>query len=656
MNENRWEADKKPHLIDAVVGNSRFLASLGKTGRIYRLWWPHVDYPQHLDAIRTGLRLDGRNDTAWFDAETDGWRHEAGYLLGTNVFRVRATSPHSPVAVETIDYAVPDENFFVRQYAFDNRSDRPVSFEFVWYSSFRPDDSCFYHTTFFEYSADALIHLRREYVFAVAGSNVCTGYQAGGNAWEAVCSGPLNGNEIDMTPDGALTWRFEQVPAGGRTELAVYIAAGHTRDAALQTLSKAKSRSPRHWLETTVDHWRRFLNDVSPLPTDRADIRDLYERSLLAIRLMCDERSGGIIAAPEFDEAFSRCGGYGFCWGRDAAFIATALDRAGLTRLSEKFYEWTLTAQDPDGSWQQRHDHDGRLAPNWGLQIDESGSILWGMWQHYLHTRDPGFLKRVWPAVRKGARFLVGFLDPETGLPRPSHDLWEERFGQHTYSAAAVSAGLTAASRIAEQLGEPGYAAEWSTAAERIRRAVGELCWNEAQGMFYRSLNVRVAEPVYREAVRQGKRATVRTNGKGYSSYYLSYDATADVSLLGVSVPFELFPPDDPRVERTADEIERRLTVANFGGLKRYEDDRYVGGNPWVLTTLWLCLYRTRRGQYDRALPLLEWAVRYRTPTGLLPEQIDPRTGRAAWAVPLAWSHAMFVLAALELAERGVLP
>jgi hypothetical protein len=50
----------------------------------------------------------------------------------------------------------------------------------------------------------------------------------------------------------------------------------------------------------------------------------------------------------------------------------------------------------------------------------------------------------LWPVVRRAADLLVSFVDPATGLPRASIDLWEQHDAQHAYSAAAVVGGLRA--------------------------------------------------------------------------------------------------------------------------------------------------------------------------------------------------------------------
>ncbi|WP_239615298.1 glycoside hydrolase family 15 protein [Cohnella mopanensis] len=648
---------KKPYLVDAIAGNSAMLVSLGQTGRLYRLWWPHIDYPQHVDEIRTGLRVGTTpGGVTWFDDLSAGWQHTANYVPRTNAYRVTSAHSDYPITVEQTDYAVPGQPLFVRGYRLTNRGNEATNVEFYHYSSFRIMDNELYMTTEFAEKQDALLHFRHQYAFAVGSSEECTGYQAGSGAWNGAANGNLNGNQIDMQPDGAMKWNIAAIAPGQSVDLAVYIAAGQSRNDALAALTLAKSKHYEEWYAEMVTYWSDYLANAAPCPGGNEEIVALYERSQLAMKLMADEATGTIVAAPEFDEYFSRCGGYAYSWGRDAAFVTTAFNKAGLGSLSEKFYDWSITAQEPDGSWQQRHYHDGSLAPHWGLQIDEGSSLIWGMWEYYLHSGEQeSFLERVWPAVEKGAAFLVQYLDPETGLPMPSRDLWEEREAEHTYSAAAVYGGLTAAASFAKRKGKDQLFESWNKAAQQIAASIEASCWNESKGSYYRGLKLTVSKEAYDAAIARGERGFVQQRDKGYERYVLEFDPVVDISLLGISVPFNAIPADSPRMAKTADAIERLLTSPKVGGIRRYEDDNYIGGNPWILTTLWLSHYRTLQGRYEDARKLLDYAVKHVTSSGLLPEQVDQETGETAWVVPLTWSHAMFVLAVHMLAERGEL-
>jgi GH15 family glucan-1,4-alpha-glucosidase len=80
-------------------------------------------------------------------------------------------------------------------------------------------------------------------------------------------------------------------------------------------------------------------------------------------------------------------------------------------------------------------------------------------------------------------------------------------------------------------------------------------------------------------------------------------------------------------------------------GVARYAGDTYAGGNNWVLAALWLGLWCRQVGDTAGLERSLEYAVRSQTALGLLPEQVTDE-GEPAWVVPLAWSHAMLLLAA----------
>jgi GH15 family glucan-1,4-alpha-glucosidase len=60
---------------------------------------------------------------------------------------------------------------------------------------------------------------------------------------------------------------------------------------------------------------------------------------------------------------------------------------------------------------------------------------------------------------------------------------------------------------------------------------------------------------------------------------------------------------------------------------------------------LWLGLWQRQAGDKEGHVRSLEYALRVQTDLGLLPEQVTD-DGEPAWVVPLAWSHAMLLLAA----------
>jgi glucoamylase len=335
----------------------------------------------------------------------------------------------------------------------------------------------------------------------------------------------------------------------------------------------------------------------------------LYERSLLVFDSLADAGTGSVIAAPELDPDFVDSGGYGFVWPRDLGFLVLAFLASGRKELAERGLLWLPTAQEESGVWLQRHWSDGALAPTWcDHQIDETGTVLFAYEAAWRELRDQALDEALWPSAQRAADFLLTALE-DHGIPCRTADLWEERDGCHAYTAAAVAAGLDAAASFARRH-EPGAEATYADAAAGLRSALDRCFWSDEHGRYLRTLD----------------------------------DPTVDVSLLGLAWPFRAVDPSGARMRATAAAVERTLGRPG-GGLLRYEGDAYVGGNPWVLAALWLGLYRRQVGDGEGLRRALDYARRVATPLGLLPEQVTDE-GDPAWVVPLAWSHAMFVLCA----------
>ncbi|HEY3364892.1 MAG TPA: glycoside hydrolase family 15 protein [Symbiobacteriaceae bacterium] len=642
---------KKTFLINAILGNGRLLATLTGDGEIQRIFWPHVDGPQHVQRLIGGVAVDGE-PVIWPDDSR--WQTEQAYEHDQNVLATHARLPDG-LTLSMTDAAAPGRDVLVRHLTFTNGSGAPMAVRYVLYEWLRMDESPLYNTALYDPAGECFIHYRRDAFIAAGADRPPVAMTVGGpeDVLTAASAGVLGGGTIqhgDVAAAGV--WDLGILAPGASATLNLFWTFGSDARAARALLLEARRQGGEPLLDEVRAYWAGWLAGARRLGPGAPEAVDgLYRRSLLIFKLMADEHSGSIIAAPEFDPAYTSCGGYGYCWGRDAAYVTVAMDRAGLHDLAEAFYRWTLTAQEPEGWWVQRHYAGGGWGPSWGLlQVDETGSILYGMALHARLHGGAAFARLVRDAVLRAAEWLIGSLDTTTGLPVACFDLWEERQGFHTYSAAAVYAGLMAAAELAELAdleGDPDYAVRYRAAAAELKAAIFRESVRD--GTFLRSRYMQVHEQQFRDAFAAGRAVRQRTGPLGYPIYEINEDPVPDTSLLGLAVPFGVVDPGDAVMARTAGRVAETLTSAPAGGLRRYQGDHYRGGNPWVLCTLWLGLYEAERGEVTAAGEILDWAVRCQTSTGLLPEQVDPETGVPVWVVPLTWSHAMFVLLAIQL-------
>lgn len=633
----------KPYLIDSVIGNGRILACLTANGELVRAFWPTIDYAQHVHKTEAAVRVPGQSEHI-YRLSSEEFTHSHRYLDDTNIVETTYEHAHLPFAVASYDFVTPDADVIVRHYRVINRSEEAVEVDFLYFTEFHMEENALYNSVLYDRDASAIAHFKRAYWAMVGGQDAPFGFQVTG-VQHHLHQRRFNGGDVSLGADAAQVWTAT-VAAGAEAHFPVYLAFGESRQAASAVLAEARAAgadSLRKQAEATA---AAFLARGKQIQTGDARLDTMYRRSLLVFSLMADAVHGGLIAAPEFDPHWTRCGGYGYCWGRDAGYITTAIDKAGYTDIGRKFYEWAIKAQDPDGAWDHRHYMNGELAPSWGYQADEPASILWGMWQHFLITKDEAFLKVCWTAMEKGADHLLTTLDGEQRFPCPSMDLWEERYAQHTYSSAAVAAALLAVADAAEHLGD-GKAAGYRAAGQKILGEVAGL-YNEEKQSWYRGVNLRVSAEQHERLKAEGKQVSVEQDEHGYDRYVAAYDPIVDVSLLGISYPFELIDANDEKVVATAKAVRESCWQPGVGGIRRYEDDHYVGGNPWVLGTLWLALDANRRGDNETVQEMLEWVLKHQCATGLLPEQVDKENGGPVWVVPLTWSHAMYVLTILE--------
>ena len=344
----------------------------------------------------------------------------------------------------------------------------------------------------------------------------------------------------------------------------------------------------------------------------------LYTRSIELIRAH-QAPSGAYVASPTFGE-------YAYCWFRDGAYIAYAMDLVGEHGSANRFYGWATHMVESrraqiertvgaalQGNIAAREDllhtryalNGDTTDDDWpNFQLDGFGTLLWGIAEHVSISGR---------ALPEGWRGAVDLLARYLGAlwQYPCYDCWEE-FGDkvHTSTLAALYGGLNAASAL---LGDDTHA---QTAAS-IKEFVLDRCVS----------NGSLCKFVGSEAV--------------------------DSSLVHVSTPYRLLAPDDPVVRATIERIEQELR-RDGGGAHRYADDSYYGGGEWVLLTAYLGWYYTEQGQLARARDLLDWVEGCANADYMLPEQVAEHLNHpdmlAVWeerwgpsACPLLWSHAAYL-------------
>lgn len=631
------------YLPAAALGNGSLLATISARGEVERLFWPHVDRGQHLGELRLGIASGG--GVQWLDAAPFGWEQ----TCENDASILRTVACDGGLTVAIVDAVDVDEPVLARKLVAD-----PDGGRLVVYCSPRLDEARYHVAGYVDPETGALVFYRRHVAMAVlvhgaVHASVVTRHDDEGHA---IAADALDGRLLgDAIAHQAPVEGVKTIDLAGGVE--VFVAFGSS---AGEAVARAR-RTCEEGFDTLVE--RRRAHDAARLAmsarkvTHDAGVEQLRRRSLLVLELLTDRATGATIAAPELDPLFHRSGGYGFVWPRDLAYIVLGALAGGQDDLVPPALRWLARHQAPEGLWLQRYWTDGALAPSWGLhQIDETGAALFAYEAAWRELGDWELDRELWPSARAAADFLCRFTDPETGLPLPSVDLWEQHDGQHSYTAAAVFGGLAAAAELAGRH-EPSLVDGYRAAAEAVRAGIEAHLWSEEHGRYVRSRWVGRSDLEGSPVPEIFERDLPYPNRVVRSAEPI--DARLDSSLLGLAWPFRAVDPASPRMRATLDAIESELLLPD-GGVLRHEEDDYAGGNPWLIATLWLGLHYRQVGDDAGWRRCLDYTIARQTSLGLLSEQVT-RAGRPAWVLPLAWSHAMLLLASgdeLAVVREGV--
>jgi GH15 family glucan-1,4-alpha-glucosidase len=364
----------------------------------------------------------------------------------------------------------------------------------------------------------------------------------------------------------------------------------------------------------------------------------LHHRSIDVI-LSYQASMGAYPACPSFPT-------YQYCWFRDGAFIAYAMDLVGQSDSAYRFHAWAVgtihghadqaeraIAQAERGEPIQtylhtRHELNGRVGndewPN--FQLDGLGTWLWSLNKHICRTAEP--LNSDWRAAVELVSCYLATL-----WTQPCYDLWEEHpKNLHPYTLSAIYAGLRAAASMDMRQ------QRWLAVAEDIRRFVFKHGMQDGHLVKL----ITPAEPTH------------NAGEPSPAPLPRPVSAQVDASLIGAATPYRLLSPRDPVMRATVARIERDLH-RTAGGVHRYLADTYYGGGEWILLTAWLGWYYAELRDRDRARELLTWIEAQADADGHLPEQVASRLlapeyhpqWEARWgpiASPLLWSHAMYLI------------
>ena len=390
-------------------------------------------------------------------------------------------------------------------------------------------------------------------------------------------------------------------------------------------------------LRETEEFWIEWCSHCSY----QGEPRDFVLRSLITLKALTYQPTGGIVAAPTTSLP-EKLGGarnwdYRFCWLRDATFTLLALMNSGYTEEAAAWHSWLLRAvagapanmQIMYGIMGQRRlleweanwlpGYENSLPVRLGnaahaqLQLDVYGELIDAF--HQARIAELKLDDGSWDLECAVLEHLVEVWD------QPDHGIWERRgeARHYVFSKVMTWVAFDRAIKSAERFGFKAPVAQWRTLRDTIHRDVCEQGFDPRLNSFVES----------------------------YGSQLL--DASI---LLLPSVGF--LRASDPRIRGTIAAVEKYMLRDGFvlrHDPREITDEKQPIEGAFLACSLWLADAYVLSGEPSKAQALFDRVVAVANDLGLLAEEFDSGVGRQTGNFPQALTHIALINTAHNLCD-----
>jgi hypothetical protein len=218
--------------------------------------------------------------------------------------------------------------------------------------------------------------------------------------------------------------------------------------------------------QRTVSTWEDLVAKSAPLRFPERKVQEYLLANTIFDLLAIDK------VGDDYITNVNKFQYHSFCGGSDPSHMRVGFDYMGLEEIARKTALYSMTNQDPDGSFERGGTTDRRITEFFGWN-------LWCVGRHYQLTRDASFLQQVYPGVVKAMEWEMrttqqdelGLFPPYVGVP---DDAAVDNVRQMSPNIWALH-GMRHAIAMAEAMGKTEDVGRFKTEHKRFREAFDKL-------------------------------------------------------------------------------------------------------------------------------------------------------------------------------------
>ena len=333
------EKMENKYLNEAIIGNKNMIATFTSKGELQRLYFPSKDNKQYINFFHTGVKINN-SDLIYLQNDINNV-YKQYYDTDTNVLNTEITNTYFNLKIVQTDFIMIKENVLVKKYIFLNDGKIDLDTKFYIHSELLSDQN---NQVGCKIVDGGMMQYAHDFsVSTFAKEHKLCSHQINGSK-ETIKRGEIQDKDyIGMSKDSSISYDLGIIKPQEKKILEICILIDENRN--LSDMEDEIDRVTKIDLDkeytSTKSYWRKYVKAHNSLGLKEAKnsyeerILEIYKRSILLFPLLANQETGGIIASPEIDENFTKCGRYAYCWPRDAVFITKAMDILNMEKETE---------------------------------------------------------------------------------------------------------------------------------------------------------------------------------------------------------------------------------------------------------------------------------------------------------------------------------